>query len=332
MSSYKILKGKQVFQSGEYSIEPIRYDDRFDIMKWRNEQMYHLRQSNFLSREDQNYYFDNVISELFKSEKPNQILFSYLKDRICIGYGGLVHINWIDKNAEISFIMNTALEASQFEFHWENYLSMISKVAFGALDLNKIYTYAFDLRPKLYNALQNSGFELDAILKKQVLFENKYIDVVIHAKWNDLSLRKAESKDAELTYRWAQDGAVRKYALNSSDIQWKDHQTWFTDKLTSRDCQYYIVQTKTSDVGSIRLDIEGKVATISYLVDPKYHGYGYGYRALKLLETEISHRQGMINSLQGVVMEGNLSSIRIFEKLNYKCEHKEDLRIYTKLI
>ena len=48
----------------------------------------------------------------------------------CIGYGGLVHINWIDKNAEISFVLNTNLESNEFSFHWSNYLGLIEKVAF----------------------------------------------------------------------------------------------------------------------------------------------------------------------------------------------------------
>ena len=44
------------------------------------------------------------------------VLFNYLHNGKCIGYGGLVHINWIDKNAEVSFIMDTELEENYFEF------------------------------------------------------------------------------------------------------------------------------------------------------------------------------------------------------------------------
>jgi hypothetical protein len=50
-------------------------EDRFDIMKWRNEQIYHLRQDKPLTAEDQEYYFSNVIASLFEQAKPNQILF-----------------------------------------------------------------------------------------------------------------------------------------------------------------------------------------------------------------------------------------------------------------
>ena len=121
MNSYKILN-KQVYSQGEYSLVPIRIEDRFEIMKWRNEQIYHLRQAEPLTVEMQNNYFENVVSKLFAQEKPSQLLFSYLENDKCIGYGGLVHINWLDKNAEISFIMDTSLEEREFSKHWSIYL------------------------------------------------------------------------------------------------------------------------------------------------------------------------------------------------------------------
>lgn len=181
MNSYKVLN-KQVFKSDNYSIVPIRFEDRLEIMKWRNEQIFHLRQNKPLTEEDQNRYFETVVSKLFDQENPTQILFSYLEGDQCIGYGGLVHINWNDKNAEISFIMNTQLENECFEFHWIKYLELLEQVAFSELSLHKIYTYAFDLRPYIYQIFENLGFYKEAVLKEHVLFEKRYIDVVIHSK------------------------------------------------------------------------------------------------------------------------------------------------------
>ena len=40
MNSYKVLN-KQIFISDKYSLVPIRFEDRYNIMKWRNEQIYH---------------------------------------------------------------------------------------------------------------------------------------------------------------------------------------------------------------------------------------------------------------------------------------------------
>ncbi len=185
MESYKSLN-EQVFEIDNYKIVPIRYQDRLEIMKWRNEQIYHLRQNKTLTREDQDKYFETVVAKLFKNEKPDQILFSYLENEICIGYGGLVHINWIDKNAEISFIMNTELETKNFEKYWGIFLYLIEQVAFTDLKLHKIFTYAFDIRPTLYEALKKAMFKEEARLKEHSLFDNTFLDVVIHSKINNL--------------------------------------------------------------------------------------------------------------------------------------------------
>ena len=184
MANYICLQ-QQEQHLGDYSIVPLRYEDRFSIMKWRNEQIYHLRQARPLTEDDQQRYFDNVVSKLYDNPKPDQILFSYLEKGVCIGYGGLVHINWIDRNAEISFIMDTRLEKDHFAEHWSNYLTMLKEVSFSDLNMHKIYTYAFDLRPHLYNTLEANGFVREATLKEHCLFEGEYKDVVIHSFLND---------------------------------------------------------------------------------------------------------------------------------------------------
>ncbi|MCB0744718.1 MAG: GNAT family N-acetyltransferase [Ignavibacteriae bacterium] len=180
---YLTLKDN-IFKKNEYSIVPIRYKDRNDIMRWRNEQIYHLRQTIPLTHDDQEHYFKIVVSKLFDQKHPDQILFSFLKNDKCIGYGGLVHISWIDRNAEISFIMDTRLEKNEFQLNWKIFLELIEKVAFDQLNLYKLYTYAFDLRPQLYSVLESVGYNKEAVLKSHCFFEKKFINVVIHSKFN----------------------------------------------------------------------------------------------------------------------------------------------------
>jgi RimJ/RimL family protein N-acetyltransferase len=81
--------------------------------------------------------------------------------------------------------MKTDLEKSDFELHWNNFLNLIHIVATKELNFTKTYTYAYDLRPRLYNALEDSGFKLEARLKKHKLVEDKFIDVLIHSKINE---------------------------------------------------------------------------------------------------------------------------------------------------
>jgi RimJ/RimL family protein N-acetyltransferase len=180
-SEYACLN-KSKFTHKEFSLVPIRYEDRMNIMKWRNEQMYHLRQAELLTAERQEAYFRNNVAKLFEEERPNQLLFSFLKNGKSIGYGGLVHINWIDKNAEISFIMETELESNHFEEYWIAYLDLLEEMAFEEIKFNKLFTYAFDLRPNLYKMLEKKQYIREARLKEQCFFQGKFIDVVIHSK------------------------------------------------------------------------------------------------------------------------------------------------------
>lgn len=183
---YKVLK-QQIFQDGDLKLVPIRHEDRYKIMQWRNEQIYHLRQAEPLTKEMQDAYFKNVVAKLFEQEYPDQILFSFLQKDECIGYGGLVHINWVDRNAEVSFVMDTRLEEIHFEFNWQTYIGLIEEVAFENLNIHKIYIYAFDLRPHLYEALESCDYFLDARLKSHCFFRGEFKDVVIYSKLKGLN-------------------------------------------------------------------------------------------------------------------------------------------------
>ena len=104
-NKYNCLRNNE-FVAGNYKIIPIRYEDRMNILSWRNEQMYHLRQNKLLTKESQDNYFNETIAAIFEQQNPNQILFSYLKNEKCIGYGGLVHI--MPKYAFIFMIFSLA--------------------------------------------------------------------------------------------------------------------------------------------------------------------------------------------------------------------------------
>ena len=318
MKSYKVLN-QQEFTSGEYAIVPIRMEDRYAIMKWRNEQMYHLRQSELLTKEKQDSYFDSVVAQLFEEEKPDQILFSYLKGEHCIGYGGLVHINWVDKNAEISFIMNTALEKQKFGYHWANFLNLLEKIAWKELNLHKIFTYAFDLRPHIYPALERAGFALETTLKEHSFFAGNYIDVKIHSKFNkEKEIRLADSLDVNLTFKWANSPDVRKFSFNKDKISFQGHMIWYFDKLQSSNCEYYILEINGNPAGSIRFDIEeNHFAKINYLLDPNFTGKGLGSILLESGLRFLKVNRPSIQAVYGFVLKDNFASIRIFEKLSF---------------
>lgn len=332
-SEYKILKS-QLHQLGEFSIVPIRVSDRHAIMQWRNEQIYHLRQAEPLTKTSQDTYFETVVAKLFEQEQPNQILFSYLKNDICIGYGGLVHVNWVDRNAEISFIMNTQFEENYFEFHWKTYLRLIEKIAFDDLGLKKIFTCAFDLRPKLYLALNESGFLDEVRLKDHCYFDGAFKDVVIHSKFNSIiTLRVVNLNDVELTFKWATDRSVRKYSISKNEISYQEHSDWFFSKLNDPNCLYFIANNAKVAVGSFRVDIDQNgVGAISYLLSSDFHGMGLGGKLLRE-GVSLAKKDSRIRILLGKVFKENKVSCHLFEKLGFTLEINDaDPLVYKKKI
>ena len=91
---------------GGYSISTISVD-AMPVMHWRNEQIDALRQRDPLTEESQREYFENVVKVEFPKSQPNFILLRFTYQKKLIGYGGLVHINWQDKRAEVSFLLET---------------------------------------------------------------------------------------------------------------------------------------------------------------------------------------------------------------------------------
>ena len=226
---YKVLD-QNTIEKGNYSIVPVRFKDRIEIMNWRNDQMFHLRQEIKLTRETQDFYFKKTVLELFLSETPSQLLFSYLKEGKLIGYGGLVHINWFDRNAEVSFIMEPSLETNEFETHWSTYLSLLKKIAFTNLNFKSLNTYAYNLRPHLYPVLEKNNFKLKKHLVNEVLVDEKKIDVFIHECINPsllLEVRVVKENDVDLIFNWSNDPLVRSQSFLSDPINFKEHEKWF---------------------------------------------------------------------------------------------------------
>ena len=283
-----------------------------------------MRQDKPLTKENQENYFANVVSKLFDEEKPTQLLFSFLKNDEFVGYGGLVHINWIDKNAEISFIMKTEIQAKNFEIFWINYLELLEKMAFQELNFHKIYTYAFDIRPKLYLALEKSGFNQDARLKEHCLFNDKFIDVVIHSKINsNLKFRKAEKSDCKIYFEWTNDNSVREQSFNSDEVLFENHEKWFLNKIEDKSCIMLVFQNENNqNIGQVRIQkTKNNSAIIGVSVSNEFRGKGFAKQIIEMASRNFLN-QNPDFEISAFIKEGNLGSKKAFENANFEFKEK----------
>lgn len=183
---YACLKQDHFTLDG-YSICSLREEDIYKIKDWRNEQMEILRQTHPLTDQDQRNYFFTTVKASFLEIQPRNILLSFLKSNVLIGYGGLVHIDWQAKRGEVSFLLETA-RTRDMKTHKQDFkvfLKLLKELAFKELDFHKLHTECYDSRPHHLEVLEKEGFVLEGRLKDHAFKNGQFIDSVLHALINN---------------------------------------------------------------------------------------------------------------------------------------------------
>jgi len=182
MGRYKCLK-KEKYNFKNYSLLTLRKQDIQNIRNWRNEQIEVLRQKKQLTKKEQINYYEKVVKSNFNKKKPDLILFSFLLENDCIGYGGLTNIDWLEKKAEISFLLDTTRSQNEtiYQKDFWIFLNIIFDLVFNELKLDKIFTETYDIRPFHVNILESIGFKLEGRLKQHVFVKEKYVDSILHS-------------------------------------------------------------------------------------------------------------------------------------------------------
>jgi RimJ/RimL family protein N-acetyltransferase len=316
--SYKIL-GQQEFRNGNYSLVPIRDDDKYLIMKWRNEQLDILRQRDPLTKSQQETYFRVVVDKLFEEEKPKQLLFSFLEKGKPVAYGGLVHIDWESMNGEVSFIADTN-RADRFVSDWNEYLTILKRIARTHLRFRKVYTYSYDVRPLLYQALSESGFVQEARLKDHVVVRGKATDVRIHSFFcQPLNLIRATQNDLDLYFRWVNDVEVRNNSFNPHPISLETHTKWFNAKLADKSSLLLIGMQDNTPVGQVRFDeFEVGNLLVDFSVASEFRGRGFGGELIRsgilVATAQFPHVKHVIAKVKTL----NPRSSRVFQSTGFK--------------
>lgn len=178
---YQCLKQK-IYTQGQYVIGPLSLEEMMKIKVWRNQQMKVLRQNEILTDEHQVQYYEEIVKPTLYLEKPPLILFGYWLIDDLIGYGGLTHVDWVSRRAEISFLLKTerTYNIEQYCCDFSVYLTLLEQVAFEDLKFHRLFTETYDIRTKHIQVLEDNDYQFEGRLKEHVLIEGKYVDSLIH--------------------------------------------------------------------------------------------------------------------------------------------------------
>lgn len=179
---YKCLPKNCFEDRDHYKIVTIRQEDLESIRIWRNAQVETLRQKVQITPQEQRDYFQQTIWPSFIQLQPKQLLFSFLLNGTCIGYGGLTNLDWDALRGEVSFLVDPArLENSRvYAQDFSHFLGLLCIVAFDTLNLHRLFTETYAFRTHHLTILEKFGFKHEGLLREHVFKRNQWIDSVIH--------------------------------------------------------------------------------------------------------------------------------------------------------
>lgn len=167
---------------GDLWIEAIQPAHIEPIRQWRNAQIDVLRQSSIISPEQQRAYYEQHIWPDQKNMQPRNILVAIHQGDDFIGYGGLVHIAWEHRRAELSFLLDTTL-TSDINFlirTFGTFLELMKVLAFEDLGLQRLSTETYAMRKHHIDVLEESGFRREGVLKQHVIIDGEPVDSILH--------------------------------------------------------------------------------------------------------------------------------------------------------
>jgi len=138
-------------------------------------------------------------------------------------------------------------------------------------------------------------------------------------------LEKISFSDIEFLWYLRNQPGVYKYSRRKRIVSWKEHVSWILPIILGEsNKELFIIKNSQVPIGQIRFDYRNKNdAEISISIYNKFQAKGLAKEALSLAIKKIKNRK-RIEKLTAEINKKNLSSIKLFEKLEFELKNKKD--------
>ena len=131
-------------------------------------------------------------------------------------------------------------------------------------------------------------------------------------------VRLAELHDCNDILEWRNDKVTREMSLDVGLVVSSSHKFWFEKKMEDKQCVLAIGLEGDEKVGVVRYDVDVDKIGVSINLNPKMRGKGLAEKFLE--ETEKFIPKGWHPLvLVAEIKEGNSASVKIFERVGYRC-------------
>jgi UDP-2,4-diacetamido-2,4,6-trideoxy-beta-L-altropyranose hydrolase len=133
----------------------------------------------------------------------------------------------------------------------------------------------------------------------------------------NLFVRLATESDSKNIFTWRNHPLIRSASLSTHEINWVDHEAWFSNKLMQSTCPILIGEISNRPVGVVRFDVNEKIAEVSIYLVPEPSNRGLGRKLMSTAEKWLSENFPKVETLRAFVIPENGPSIRLFSSLQY---------------
>lgn len=91
-----------------------------------------------------------------------------------------MHIDWLNRHAELSFLTSGQLEASNYKFIFRQFKSFAKLISKNDLNLQKLVTETFAFRTQHSQILEQNGFVFESQLNDQYIKGDTFFNSILH--------------------------------------------------------------------------------------------------------------------------------------------------------
>lgn len=141
-----------------------------------------------------------------------------------------------------------------------------------------------------------------------------------------ISLKKTNFSDIEFLWYLRNQPDVYKYSKENRPVPWKEHINWISPIiLEMSNKNLFVIKNLKTPIGQIRFDwLNSEEAEISISILKEFQKKGFAAKSLDLAIKKIE-KQKKAKKITAEIHKNNISSIKLFEKLNFKFKEKKGI-------
>ena len=143
-----------------------------------------------------------------------------------------------------------------------------------------------------------------------------------------IKLKNLEKNHKAILFKLSNDPDTRNNSFKKKEISIEEHNSWFEKVFLDENCIIYIAYCNNDiPIGQIRFDKKGENLYLNFSVEKTSRGKGFGYEIIEKSLKKLKKEKYIFNLVIAEVYSKNLSSIRVFNKLNFIEDSREESQI-----